>query len=101
MSDIELKPCPFCGGEAKLNKITGGKLFSRLTGFYVKCKTCRTSTGCELKEEDVVEKWNTRKPMDQIVKQLEDVGNIQFSSYTKPLITVEDAIKIVQKGGAE
>lgn len=101
MSEMSLKPCPFRGGEAKLNIITGGKLFSRLTGFYVRCKTCRTSTGVELKEEDVVEKWNARKPMDQIVKQLEAVGNIQFSSYTKPLITVEDAIEIVWKGGAE
>lgn len=41
MSDIELKPCPFCGGEARLvwmnvrNTDTGAK------AYHVKCTKCQ------------------------------------------------------------
>lgn len=40
MSDIELKPCPFCGGEAKMYDgvfITKGYA-------YVMCLECKTQT---------------------------------------------------------
>lgn len=37
----------------------------------------------------------------RIIEKLEKLGNIQFSSFTKPLITVEDAIKIVSEVEAE
>ena len=74
MSEIELKQCPFCGGVAKLygsSKITG-------TGFkhyqIVVCLNddCGCRTGfCET-VADAIEKWNTRKPIEKIVEQLEE-----------------------------
>lgn len=34
---------------------------------------------------------------EKIIERLEKIGNIQFSDFTKPLITVEDAVKIVNQ----
>ena len=38
----ELKPCPFCGGEAVL--IRKGSPFSRALEFYVSCTSCEYTT---------------------------------------------------------
>lgn len=35
--------------------------------------------------------------LEKILEDIQDVGNIQFTSYTKPLIAVEDVIKIIRK----
>ena len=35
--------------------------------------------------------------IEKILERFREVGNIQFSSFSKPLIAVEDAIKIVQE----
>lgn len=35
--------------------------------------------------------------LEKILEEIERVGNIQFASYTKPLIAVEDVIKIIRK----
>lgn len=51
----ELKPCPFCGGEAKI--IDGGES----TSFpYVYCTSCGTRSGYRLSEEDTIMAWNKR-----------------------------------------
>lgn len=58
---IELKPCPFCGGEAMLDYecYGGGKSF-------VYCKSCRISTErFEISreyasDEKAIEAWNRR-----------------------------------------
>ena len=73
MSDTKLKPCPFCGGEAKLRKLNKDR------GYFVLCSKC----GCRTPyfkyryapiddlREDAIDTWNTRKPIDRIVGQLE------------------------------
>lgn len=38
---------------------------------------------------------------EKIIERLEKIGNIQFSNFTRPLITVEDAVKIVNQAVAE
>ena len=35
--------------------------------------------------------------LEKILEEIEEIGNIQFQSYTKPLIAVEDVIKIIRK----
>lgn len=34
--------------------------------------------------------------LEKILQEIETKGNIQFSSYTKPLIAVEDVVKIIR-----
>lgn len=52
MSEINLKSCPFCGGEAKIVK-------SYYT-IWVKCICCGAKSRCEENEEKVAEVWNRR-----------------------------------------
>jgi Lar family restriction alleviation protein len=50
----ELKPCPFCGGEAKL-------ISEYANAHYVECKNCWASVwrSCPTHEE-AIEVWNRR-----------------------------------------
>ena len=58
----ELKPCPFCGGEAEIIGIKR-KAFRvlRVNYGYVKCKVCRASTSVCDDEAHAIEAWNRRK----------------------------------------
>lgn len=58
---LELKPCPFCGGEAKMTQI-------KSNGFMIKCDKCKIQRRqkvlrypIEWLEEKMIEDWNTRK----------------------------------------
>nr|DAJ98165.1 MAG TPA: Protein of unknown function (DUF551) [Caudoviricetes sp.] len=42
------------------------------------------------------EKSNLMNVLEKIFEELEERGNIQFSSYSKPLIAVEDVLKIIR-----
>ena len=67
--DIELKPCPFCGGKAKLKEDTqcgGHGMF--IKEYFVKCMQCggksRTSAVYGIPEDvakaTAIDAWNTR-----------------------------------------
>lgn len=47
---IELKPCPFCGGNAYIGN---GRT-------WVRCVECGAETGCYDTEEEAIEAWNRR-----------------------------------------
>ena len=74
----KLLPCPFCGGEATLRK---SAFFTCKT--FAKCKKCgaRTleysSASMEDAEMNAIHSWNTRKPMERIVEQLEEIKVIR------------------------
>lgn len=53
---VELKPCPFCGGRAKI-EILGGPGSSYRT---VQCSKCKCDLNFYATEEMAVDKWNTR-----------------------------------------
>ena len=53
MSKIELKPCPFCGGEAKMIKIGGAT-------YFIQCNECHSTSGAFSTSEEAVEAWNKR-----------------------------------------
>lgn len=57
----ELKPCPFCGGEANLikRKLKTGFYPSGGT-YYVHCKVCLITTQPKRKAENVIDDWNRR-----------------------------------------
>ena len=67
----KLLPCPFCGGEAKID-ITGDG------GYRVTCKRI-LGCGCKFEwfdyENEAINAWNTRKPMERIVAQLEQLDD--------------------------
>lgn len=72
----KLRECPFCGGEAEkyAKEIKGIKILT------VTCKRCGASGQLfqskkpRIKDEEnpAIKAWNTRKPMDRIVEQLEE-----------------------------
>lgn len=67
MSEIKLLPCPFCGGEAKTYFLNGLWIAECNSN---KCIGAKISCGYR-KEEDATKAWNTRKPIDDMVEQLE------------------------------
>lgn len=61
MEDLKLKPCPFCGGEAKLIKRSRKTGFYTVGGtYYIHCKECLISTHPRKNAYNVVESWNRR-----------------------------------------
>ena len=53
---IKLKPCPFCGGKAKiLNEYSVG-----FEAYYAWCENCRYSSSIYDDKTDAVEAWNRR-----------------------------------------
>lgn len=63
-----LKPCPFCGGEAGY---TNAQLPNGTEVYYIECLECGASSAVYGTAEKACREWNTRKPMDRIVEQLE------------------------------
>lgn len=80
----KLKPCPFCGGEADTEWHHG---------YYgVRCESCYAEVTAD-GMNDTIEAWNTRKPMDRIVEQLEKEKSDWNDDYNVP---INNAIAIVQ-----
>lgn len=78
MSD--LKPCPFCGGEAEVYGVRRcGEMTDHLEDRTIRCKKCHIPSieyGAHYGTEDVfynphepemIKRWNTREPQDQWV----------------------------------
>ena len=57
MSD-ELKPCPFCGGEADVGKMMSG--LTKGDVYRVSCTWCQYSFHSRTHRDDVAKAWNTR-----------------------------------------
>ena len=70
----KLLPCPFCGGEAKvqINTEMGG------SQYQVLCTECPVTVGryWYWNKKDAIKAWNTRKPMEQIVEKLDEALEI-------------------------
>lgn len=96
MSEIELLPCPFCGGEAKLHH-------NLLTDkFKVWCSKCDCRTDVYSDKEEAIRKWNTRKPMERILERLKGIVVQRVAWFGKKdeiCIGVDKAIKICKKEG--
>lgn len=66
MSEIKLKPCPFCGGEGELNTADFNSCYS-----LVKCKQCGAECGMVgisrkyCSDEKAAEAWNRRTDDDR------------------------------------
>jgi Lar family restriction alleviation protein len=58
---IKLKPCPFCGGEARIEKFTSKTNGFNDTTWSVNCMECDIGTIFDSDKKDMILKWNTRK----------------------------------------
>lgn len=109
MSETKLLPCPFCGGEATIDRedifcdncYLSMKIFSRVhNGDAETYDEARTQA---------INDWNTRKPMDNIVEQLEERKNDSLQLWKQyqlkddfgKMFAFDESIKIVRKGGIE
>lgn len=54
---VELKPCPFCGGEAKLEH---NYMTDYGDSYWVSCCSCNVSTDSDWAQESVIATWNKR-----------------------------------------
>ena len=65
---MKLKPCPFCGGEAKIGS-------TDIFGFEVRCTVCPCDVGRYwfVKKEEAVTAWN-RRFSDDRMERMEDDG---------------------------
>lgn len=54
--NVVLKPCPFCGGEART--VSGNSVGATL--YIVECKKCFATTVSKLKEDEAISEWNRR-----------------------------------------
>lgn len=66
----KLKPCPFCGGEVVMDELQ--ITATRKVDYFI-CENCGATTHFEYADSlsEAIEAWNTRKPMDKVVEQLE------------------------------
>ena len=55
---MEIRPCPFCGGEAKLEDLGGGMNCGR---FFVKCTKCEIAQDAlSATKQTAIKRWNRR-----------------------------------------
>ena len=73
MGNVKLLPCPFCGGQARISSDTEATRDAngRLWAFTIVCDSCCATSGLCYSSEMAEKSWNNRKPMEQIIQQLE------------------------------
>lgn len=64
----ELKPCPFCGSEAKLFTARGK------CNQIVRCVACNVSPGYRQTKKEAIEAWNTRAEPQKVA-----IANVTFT----------------------
>lgn len=93
----ELKKCPFCGGDATIQKLSNSTLS------FVVCVDCRMRTPTLQDGKTAMRVWNTRTPMDNIleniVSSLESEKIVFLGTRTEHTgtIFIDDAINIVKQ----
>ena len=74
----ELKPCPFCGGNARISADTEATRDSqgRLWAFNAVCDRCCATSGLTFKPEKAIEAWNRRVPQTEVHQYGENCTSI-------------------------
>lgn len=99
----ELKRCPFCGGEAKVEtrfEEWDGRLYDVV---YVFCTVCGCKSkdvmfeykGLEDAKQKVIAAWNNRKPVEDVLermeKKIQPLHNVNWNA------AMEEAIRIIKE----
>lgn len=98
MSEIELKPCPFCGGQVKLDEDDFYMFCCEECGAGITFAKEQDGRAEDCSREESIDKWNTRKPVERIVQQLENKMDHSFNQRYKAFA---EAVTTVRKGGVE
>jgi hypothetical protein len=118
MSEIKLLPCPFCDGEAqiwceKMSPFEQNHIPDNDGYWYsVECKECSSMTDNCLSEEEAINKWNIRKPMERMLKRLGQKEELEVVASVKGSLEearlegyvkgIKNAIEVVKEvGGIE
>ena len=121
MSEIELLPCPFCGGKAEVRAtkrlVFNGKYMGTVH-YVVGCIDTKCIGRIQRRYnsiEEAIDAWSTRKTIHRIVEQLEKElqladkekarcareNPLQFDSAKGYASGIATAIEIVKGGGVE
>ena len=94
MSEIELKPCPFCGSD----DVTCNR-FEDV--YYVECFSCSAKVESYNVLEDAVARWNARAiDRDALLKIADDLDN-GWAEFFEEIIACEDVDKFEQSIAAQ
>ena len=105
MSEIKLLPCPFCGGEVRLSFCDEEDGLVRHINYeeelecgcsFIHCYNCGMDffPNTDIARE-VVEEWNTRKPVEDVLERLE----AECIKYKNEWNTYDDEIAFGQMNG--
>ena len=85
---VTLRKCPFCGGEAKLEKG-----LCELDN-YVMCLNCRCKTKLHNTKESAVKAWNRRAPLDHIIENIEEyIEEAEHYGFSSAIVDIIAMIK--------
>ena len=74
----ELKPCPFCGGEATRITLTDADGSENVGGDVICCTRCSASSHVEFgRKENLVSAWNTRAPNEALTERADMAAEIE------------------------
>ena len=101
MSD-KLLPCPFCGGEARMQKKFFNVESVALMRFQVACMECGANNDWYTDKGYAIKAWNTRKPMEWY-EELESKLQSVYGECDGLLKAVVDGVveRLVKHEGAE
>lgn len=100
-----LKPCPFCGEELEI--IANGQYYSHKREENSEKQCFGAVWVFPIDDEEMIRRWNTRKPIDKVVEQLESLiedrkEDIINDEYTfGECSAYESAIRVVKRGGLD
>ena len=94
MSEIKLLPCPFCGGEASISNNACKKGDTWL--WSIECANCGAFMDDEY-DFHVIDRWNTRKPMQEIVEILEEELDYSTHNYKEDEVMYRKGIRFVRR----
>ena len=100
MSEIKLLPCPFCGGEVRLmSVIDDGEVCINyedeldMNHSFIHCCNCDMDFIPHMETaREVLESWNTRKPMERIIKKVQERQKFHKEIYNENEKELEWAI---------
>ena len=72
----ELKPCPFCGGEATIPTIDSAHRY------HVQCSKCRKYTWCSSRDRAIAD-WNARSDTYALGEAVERVKRLKGPAFHK------------------